>query len=100
MPFWYHIPVPPISEDNRLELRLTTWLVQEGDGFHSETCLAMIECSLGRFAILANGDGFVGAKLVSAGASLRVGDPIATAIANGEDIPYRQPYSLAERVTN
>ncbi|HEV2471140.1 MAG TPA: hypothetical protein VGS41_00630, partial [Chthonomonadales bacterium] len=88
MPFWYHIPVPVIPECSGVEFRLTKWLVEEGRGFHAGTPLAIIECQLGRFAVLANGYGLVGAKLVTSGSSVQMRMPIATAITDGEAIPY------------
>jgi len=60
------------------------------------TALAVIQTPAGLYRILANGPGFFSKQLVKEGAKLSVSDAIGVISANGEDIPYGKPYSLAE----
>jgi pyruvate/2-oxoglutarate dehydrogenase complex dihydrolipoamide acyltransferase (E2) component len=98
MPFWYHIPVPAIPESSRQAVRLLKWLVKDAQEIHAGTPVAILETPDGRFAVLANGDGFIRERLFPAGAELQTGTPMATVNADGEKIPYGKPYSLAERM--
>lgn len=82
----------------RRPVHLVKWRVDEHAELHAGTKLAVIETASGRFAILANGDGFLRRKLCAPGSELHVGSVIATVNADGENIPYGRPYSLAERV--
>lgn len=100
MPFWNHIPVPELPDFDPRTVRLVDWLVQDGEEFHAGTKLAILETSTGRFAVLANGYGFIRERLILAGAQLTSGTPLATADADGENIPYRKPYSLAQRISS
>jgi pyruvate/2-oxoglutarate dehydrogenase complex dihydrolipoamide acyltransferase (E2) component len=96
MPFWYYIPIPALPEPGAQVIRLVEWLVQDGEEFHAGTRLAIVETASRRFAVMANGDGFVREKLSPVGAELSLGTSIATADADGENIPYGRPYSIAE----
>lgn len=78
-------------------IRLAKWLVDEHAELHAGTKLALIETPAGRFAVLANGEGFLRKRLCDPGAELNTGMVIATVIADGENIPYGRPYSVAER---
>ena len=51
---------------------------------------------VGRYKILANGDGFFWNKFARLGQKLKSGDKIAVIGSEGEDVPYGKPYSLAE----
>ncbi|HEY1895340.1 MAG TPA: hypothetical protein VGG62_03665 [Terracidiphilus sp.] len=72
------------------------WLVRDGEEFHPGTRLAIAETEGRLFAVLANGNGFVRKRLSSVGSELEPGTPIATADADGENIPYDRPCSIAE----
>jgi hypothetical protein len=98
MPFWYDIPVPAVPVANPGTLRLLNWLVEEEEEFHAGTPLAILESSGERFAVLANGDGFIRDRLFPTGAELKAGIPMAIANADGESIPYGRPYSIAQRI--
>jgi pyruvate/2-oxoglutarate dehydrogenase complex dihydrolipoamide acyltransferase (E2) component len=98
MPFWYHIPVPAISDSSGGAVRKVKWLVKDHEEIHAGTPLAILESQKGRFALLANGDGFIRERLFPVGAELQMGTPMATVNADGEKIPYGKPYSLAERI--
>jgi|HubBroStandDraft_4_1064222.scaffolds.fasta_scaffold585287_2 pyruvate/2-oxoglutarate dehydrogenase complex dihydrolipoamide acyltransferase (E2) component len=98
MPFWYHIPVPVISDSSSQAVRLAKWLVKDHEEVHAGTPLAILESPKGRFVVLANGDGFIRERLFPVGAELQTGTPIATVNADGEKIPYGKPYSRAERI--
>lgn len=97
MPFWYHIPVTT-PESGCKVVRLVRWLVEDEAEVHAGTSLAILEGSAGRFALLANGDGFIRERLFREGAELETGTPIAIVIADGDRIPYEKPYSLAQRI--
>jgi pyruvate/2-oxoglutarate dehydrogenase complex dihydrolipoamide acyltransferase (E2) component len=98
MPFWYHIPIPSFSESKPQTIRLVEGLVKEGEEFRTGTRLAIVETPGGRFAVLANGNGFLRERLSRVGAEVDSGTPICTVNADGEDIPYGRPYSTAEWV--
>jgi pyruvate/2-oxoglutarate dehydrogenase complex dihydrolipoamide acyltransferase (E2) component len=51
-------------------IRLVKWLVKDGSEVHVGTKLAIVETPVGKFVILANGDGFLREKLFPAGAEL------------------------------
>jgi hypothetical protein len=47
---------------------------------------------------MTNGDGFLRERASSQGESLRVGETLAVINADGENIPYNRPYSLARPI--
>lgn len=98
MPFWYHVPIPiPTLPHPTPELvRLVKWLVEDGADVHVGTRIAVFKDSTGTFAILTNGDGILRTKLFPAGAELPLGTPVAVVDADGDNIPYGGPYSIAE----
>ena len=79
---------------------MVKWLVKEGEEFHARTPLAILEGPAGRFVVLGNGDGFIRERLFPAGAEIETGTPIATANADGGNIPYGKPCSFAEPAKN
>jgi hypothetical protein len=50
--------------------------------------------------VLANGDGFLSERHFPLGAEIESYMPIAVIVADGENIPYEKPYSLAERISD
>jgi pyruvate/2-oxoglutarate dehydrogenase complex dihydrolipoamide acyltransferase (E2) component len=102
MPFWYHLPVPELNEESGKEsrnVRLVSWLVDEGTEVHTGTTLAIIETDSGsRYEVLANGDGFLRKRLFPVGADVPTTSPLATIAADGEKIPYDRPHSTARRM--
>ena len=90
--------MPANDECKSQGFRLAKWLVQEGEEIHPRTALAILEGPAGKFAVLANGNGFLRERLLAVGMELHAGAPIATVAADGDQIPYGKPYSLAERV--
>ena len=53
-----------------------------------------------RYEVRANGDGFLRKRLVKKGSVVPTATPLATIDADGENIPYDRPYSIACRLTN
>jgi pyruvate/2-oxoglutarate dehydrogenase complex dihydrolipoamide acyltransferase (E2) component len=97
---WYHFPVPKLdsgSEPER-EVRLVRWLVEEGAQLRKGSRVAIIQVGSESFYVLANGDGFIREKMFPNGASVVPCSSLATINADGENIPYDRPYSLAERI--
>jgi pyruvate/2-oxoglutarate dehydrogenase complex dihydrolipoamide acyltransferase (E2) component len=72
--------------------------VEEGGPVQRGTRIAIIETSIGHFAVTTNGDGFLREKLFPAGSVIEARNSIAVVAADGENIPYNRPYSQAERV--
>jgi len=79
-------------------VRLVRWLVDEGAAVHRGSGIAIIEAPSGQYSVLANGDGLLRERHFPAGAEIGLSTPIAVIAADGENIPYGRPYSLAERV--
>jgi pyruvate/2-oxoglutarate dehydrogenase complex dihydrolipoamide acyltransferase (E2) component len=99
MAFWYQLPVPALDDPQPKSVRLIEWLVQEGVAVHRGTRIAIIETPSGRYAVLTNDNGFLRKRHFPPGAEVDLTTPIAVIAADGEDIPYGKPYSLAERLT-
>jgi pyruvate/2-oxoglutarate dehydrogenase complex dihydrolipoamide acyltransferase (E2) component len=99
MPFWYHLPVPELADAEQQPLRIKKWLLDIGSEVHQGTRIVIVKAGNSEYAVSANGDGFLREKLFPAGASVEPSSPIAVIAADGENIPYERPYSLAERLT-
>ena len=100
MPFWYHLPAPTIGDGQQGPLRIKKWLLENGAEVHKGTRILIVEAGSSDYAVSANGDGFLREKLFPAGAQIDPSSPIAVIAADGENIPYGRPYSLAERLSN
>ena len=98
MPFWYQLPIPVLDDPQPSRVHLLGWLLDVGAVVHRGTRIAIIEGPTGRYAVAANGDGFLREKHFPAGAEVELTTPIAVIDADGENIPYDRPYSLAERI--
>ena len=79
-------------------VRLLNWLIEEGKEFHAGTPTALLESGGMRFAVLANGDGFLRDRLFPVGTELSPGIAMATANADGENVPYGKPYSIVQPI--
>ena len=97
MPFWYHLPILELDDPQPATVRLVQWLLDDGAEVHRGTKVAIIEAPLGRYVVRTNGDGFLQERLVPVGAEIESFAPIAVIAADGENIPYGKPYSLAQR---
>ena len=74
------------------EGKLTKWLVKEGDEVHSGDILAEIETDKATMEFEAVDEGRIGKLLVEEGAEgVKVNQPIATLLQNGEDSPASAP---------
>ena len=101
MPFWYNLPVPAleaVDSQRQPNVRLVRWQVDEGAAVHAGTILAIIEVDSAMYEVLANGEGFLRTKLFPNGAVVPRSSTLATVIADGENIPYERPYSIARRM--
>ncbi len=98
MPFWYQLPIPPLGEPQPANVYIVEWLLQVGAEVHRGTRIAVIEAPTGRYVVIANGDGVLRERHFPAGAEIDFATPIAVISADGENIPYGRPYSLAERL--
>ena len=98
MPFWYQLPIPALGEPRPANVRITEWLIGVDDEVHRGTRIAVIEAPTGRYVVLANGEGVLRELHFPAGAEIDFVTPIAVIAADGENIPYGRPYSLAERL--
>ena len=98
MPFWYQVPIPALDDPQPVNVRLVEWLVAVGDEVHRGTKIAVIDAPTGRYMVIANGDGVFREQHFPAGAEIESITPIGVIAADGENIPYGRPYSLAERL--
>jgi pyruvate/2-oxoglutarate dehydrogenase complex dihydrolipoamide acyltransferase (E2) component len=99
MPFWYFFPVPELPREVAHQsgnVDLKRYLVAEGDSVDAGTPIAVIENYWAKMLLKANGKGIVMKTILKPGVTAKVGDPIATIGADGEDIPYRKPYAILE----
>lgn len=99
MPFWYHLPVPILSDPQPARVRISEWLLDDGAEVHKGTEIAIIEAEKSRYFVCANGDGTLREKLFPAGAQIESFTPIAVIAADGENIPYGRPSSMGKRLT-
>jgi hypothetical protein len=79
-------------------VHLVGWLLDVGAEVHRGTRIAIIEIPAGRYVVMPNGDGLLLERHFPAEAEIESATPIAIIAAEGEDIPYDRPYSLAERL--
>ena len=98
MPFWCEVPIPKLDDPQPKIVRLVQWLLDEGAPVPRGTRIAIIEAQDGRYAVLANGDGLLREKRFLPGAEIALSTSIAVIAADGENIPYGRPYSLAEHL--
>jgi pyruvate/2-oxoglutarate dehydrogenase complex dihydrolipoamide acyltransferase (E2) component len=98
MPFWYHLPVPALSDPQPAIVRIDRWLLDDGAEVHAGTRIAVLEAQNSRYLVATNGDGVLLKKLFPAGAHIESTNPIAVIGADGENIPYGRPYSVAQRL--
>jgi len=99
MPFWYFFSVPELPNEVAHQsetVDLKQYLVAEGDAVKVGTPIAVIENYWAKMLLKANGKGAVMKMTLRSGVTVKVGDPIVTISADGEDIPYGKPYALLE----
>jgi len=94
----YQLLTPKLGDPQPGTVRITAWLLDEGAEVHRGTEVAIIETTSGRYALSANGEGAFRERLFQAGAEIESFTPIAVIEADGENIPYDRPYSLAKRL--
>jgi len=102
VPFWYHLPVPALEQGEIGQdstVRLVRWLVCEGTSVHEGTVVAIIATDSDVYEVLTNGDGSLREKMFPEGATIPSASPLATISADGENIPYSRPCSIARRIT-
>lgn len=96
MPFHYNLPLPELGMSRTEEpCVLLKWLVDAGAELHRSTVIAVVMSSGSCYEIMTNGDGFLRERTRSEGETFRVGETLAVISADGENIPYNRPYSLA-----
>jgi pyruvate/2-oxoglutarate dehydrogenase complex dihydrolipoamide acyltransferase (E2) component len=100
MPFWYHFPIPSLGDPQPARVRIKKWLLEVGAEVHKGTRIAVVEAGSSEFALSATGEGVLRERLFPTGAQIESSSPIAIIAADGENIPYGRPYSLAECVTD
>jgi len=99
MPFTYELPVPILDgAPADSSVHLEEWLVKEGTELHRDSPVAVISASGIRYEIRANGNGFIRKRLVRCGDVVSPSSPLAIIVADGENIPYGKPYSVAHRL--
>jgi pyruvate/2-oxoglutarate dehydrogenase complex dihydrolipoamide acyltransferase (E2) component len=102
MPFWYFFPISNLSEDvlddSRL-VQLIEYLSKERSAVDEGTPIALVETRRAVLKLKANGKGILKKTFFEPGTHIKIGDPIATIAADGEDIPCGKDYSVAEVIT-
>jgi len=99
MPFTYNLPVPEIPAealDDSGETRLKRFMVAEGAWIEAGRAVAELESPHAAIQVLANGTGVLRKWAARPGATLRAGDVLGVVEADGEEVPYDRPYSLAD----
>ncbi len=95
MPFRYDLPIPKLFSPQPDTVRIAKWLIEEHAEVHRGTEIAVLETPKGQYIVMANGDGFLMKRYVQAGAEVSSTEPIASIGADGENVPYGRPHSLA-----
>jgi hypothetical protein len=73
-----------------------SWLLDIRGAVFPGTPVATVVVGQKVYRVLANGEGFLWTKLAQPGDRLKVGQSLGNIAADGENIPYGKPYSLAE----
>jgi len=97
MPFTYRFELPSLPETEGA-IVFREWFVANRAHVLPGTSVALVAVSGNRYRILANGDAYLWEKLVKPGDTLNPGHLLGLMAADGENIPYGKPYSLAELV--
>jgi len=101
MPFRYNLPMlelPPDFVGGSGPIRLARFLLKEHDGVEPGTPVAEVAVGDAVIQVEANGRGVLLSKVAKPGDSIGQGETIAVVGADGEEIPYGRPYSLARVV--
>jgi len=95
MPFTYRFNLPSLPEVEGT-IVFQEWIAANRAHVLPGTPVALIAVSGKRYRILANGDAYLWEKLVKPGEALKPGHLLGNMAADGENIPYGKPHSLAE----
>jgi hypothetical protein len=95
MPFQYQFPVP-VLPDAGLTIIFRRWLIEEQGCVSRGTAVAVIESSGRLYRVLANGEGLLWKKFVAPGDQVKSTATLGMIAADGENVPYGRPYSVAE----
>lgn len=98
MPLWYFVPVPELDRsvsDQSHAVTLVRYLTDEGQWVEPGTPIATVETWWAVLNIEATTKGMLKRTILWPDAIVRVGEPIAIIVGDGEDMPYDRPRSVA-----
>lgn len=100
MPFFYQLPMPnlEITNNEKNPIILKRHLVKNDTWVEKNTPVAIVQCSDRTYEIVMAGSGILHKFFQDESTEIKCGDPIAEIHADGESIPYNQPYSKSRRV--
>jgi pyruvate dehydrogenase E2 component (dihydrolipoamide acetyltransferase) len=90
MPIYYFLPIPTLPREVTHQSGLVTlvrYLVAEGEAIRPGMDVAVVENWWATMRIEATTVGMVSKLFFEPGTSIKVGDPIAIVIVDGEDLP-------------
>lgn len=91
---YYFVKIPELPKElshqsNAIEL--INYLVTEHQEVDVGTPIAILKNWWAIYQIEANGKGFISKTFFDRGVHVKIGDPIAIIMADGENIPYNRP---------
>jgi hypothetical protein len=98
MPFSYNLPMPALpadAVDSSEDVLFVKFLIEEHEWLQVGTPVAQVQSRSAIIRVDANGRGLLLSRVAKPDKSIKKGDTIATIGADGEEIPYGKPYSLA-----
>ena len=90
MPVYYFLPIPDLPREvahQSHQVTLIGYLVSEGDTIQPGTEIAVVENWWATMRIEATTPGLVSKTFFEPGTSIKVGDPIAIVVVDGEALP-------------
>ena len=96
MPIWYFVPIPdlpPDVTDQSGKVGIIRYLIKEGAPVSDGTPIAEIETWRAVLQVEAAGKGYLSKTFFNRGTTVRIGEPIAIILCDGEDAPCERPKS-------
>jgi pyruvate/2-oxoglutarate dehydrogenase complex dihydrolipoamide acyltransferase (E2) component len=94
---YYFVTIPEFPQEGAHQsslVELVEYATQEGQEVIPGTPIATVENWWAILQIEANGRGYMQRTFFPPRTNVRIGDPIAIILCDGEDVPYGQPKSM------